>query len=241
MAFQSAQFFVRASAFFVALGCVSFGFAQSTRQQQELERQAERQQQQLREVASNPPDVPTDPQLLTLHKEFVAKAEKLALEYERKKQFDKAREVYSSMVRLSPKYANAEAGLSRTLGSQTVQDKQLTQVLANQAWQDSGVSLVEGMPVHVEIKGIWKVAYETGPSGIEIPEGQRPRDNRIKLGTLIAVIANNPTDLAEGQPFVLDNDFIAKKTGRLYLRMFDIDPKDNDGKLLVMIQSTFQK
>ena len=46
------------------------------------------------------PSLPVDPQLLGLHKEFVVKAEKLAIEYERKKQFDKAREVYESMVRL---------------------------------------------------------------------------------------------------------------------------------------------
>ena len=39
------------------------------------------------------PSLPDDPQLLGLHKEFVVKAEKLAVEYERKKQFDKAREV----------------------------------------------------------------------------------------------------------------------------------------------------
>ncbi|MGV3484711.1 MAG: hypothetical protein ACO1RT_09865, partial [Planctomycetaceae bacterium] len=107
----------------------------------------------------------------------------------------------------------------------------------------SGATLAEGMRVHVEVKATWKVVYETGPQGIEIPEEARPRDNRIKLGTLIAVVANSPAELAEAKPFVLDNgtDFIAKANGRLYLRMFDIDPADNDGKLLVLIQSTFLK
>ena len=78
---------------------------------------------------------------------------------------------------------------------------------------------------------------------IEIPEPNRPRDNRIKLGTLIGVVANSPADLKEDKAMVLDEntDFIAKKSGRLYLRMFDIDPSDNDGKLVVMIQSTFRK
>ena len=211
------------------------------RQQQDLEQQQQRIHQHVKEVAVSESDVPSDPQLLALHKEFVSKAEKLALEYERKKQFDKAREVYSSMVRLSPSYTNAEAGLGRTLSNQTVQDKQLTTIVATQAWQDSGVSLVAGMPVHTETKGTWKVVYETDASGIDIPEEFRPRDGRIKLGTLIAVVANTPAELAEGKPFVLDGDFIAKKSGRLYLRMFDVDPTDNEGKMIVLIQSTFQK
>ncbi len=212
----------------------------TARQQQQTQ---QRMQQQMREIANNQPELPSDPQLLGLHKEFIVKAEKLASEYERKKQFDKAREVYESLVRLVPKYSSAEEGLHRILGSQSRQDKKLTEVLANQMWQDSGVALRQDMPVHIEVKGTWKVVYETGPTGIEIPDELRPRDNRIKLGTLIAVIANSPAELAEERPFILEDgkDFVAKKTGRLYLRMFDVDPSDNEGKLYVLIQSTFQK
>jgi hypothetical protein len=205
-------------------------------------RQQQQIQQRIREIAENQPEFPSDPQLLSLHKEFISKAEKLALEYERKKQLDKAREVYESLVRLVPKYKKAEEGLRRVLGGQARQNRKLTDVLANKAWQDSGATLRKDMPVHIEIKkGTWKVVYETGPQGIEIPNELRPRDNRIKLGTLIAVIANSPAELAEERPFVLQHgqDFVAKKTGRLYLRMFDVDPSDNEGKLYVMIQSTF--
>jgi hypothetical protein len=200
-------------------------------------------QEQMRAIAENQPELPSDPQLLNLHKEFISKAEKLAVEYEGKKQFDKAREVYESLVRLVPKYTKAEEGLRRILTSQTMQDKKLTDVAANKAWQDTGVTLQEGMPVHVEVKGTWKVVYETGPKGIEIPDEFRPPDNRIKLGTLIGVIANSPAELTEEKPFVLEDgkDFIAKKTGRLFLRMFDVDPSDNEGKLYVLIQSSFNK
>ena len=63
-----------------------------------------RLQEQMRAAAENQPQLPSDPVLLNLHKEFIAKAEKLAVEYERKKDFDKAREVYESLVRLVPKY-----------------------------------------------------------------------------------------------------------------------------------------
>jgi tetratricopeptide (TPR) repeat protein len=212
----------------------------NVRQQQQMQ---QRMQEQMRAIAENQPELPSDPQLLSLHKEFVAKAERLAQEYERKKQYDKAREVYESLVRLVPKYSKAEEGLNRILSNQSMQDKKLTDVLATQLWQDSGVTLLEGMPVHIEVKGTWKVVYETGPAGIDIPEKMRPRDSRIKLGTLIAVIVNSPSELAEEKPFVLvdGKDFVAKKTGRLYMRMFDVDPSDNEGKLYVRIHSTFQK
>ena len=187
------------------------------------------------------PKLPEDPQLLSLHKEFVVKAEKLAVEYERKKQFDKAREVYESMVRLVPNFAAAEAGLDRILGNQRSQDRKLVTVEADQMWQDSGINLQVGMPVHTEVKGIWKVVYETGPKGIEIPKEFQQRDSRIKLGSLIGVIVNSPTELKAAKPFLVEHgkNFTANKTGRLFLRMYDVDHTDNEGKVLVLIQSTF--
>ena len=187
------------------------------------------------------PSLPDDPQLLGLHKEFVVKAEKLAVEYERKKQFDKAREVYESMVRLVPNFASAEAGLQRILGNQRIQDRKLVTVEANQMWQDSGVNLQADMPVHTEVKGNWKVVYETGPKGIEIPKEFQQRDGRIKLGSLIGVVVTSPTELKDAKPFPVENgkNFTANKTGRLFLRMFDVDHTDNEGKMTVLIQSTF--
>jgi tetratricopeptide (TPR) repeat protein len=209
-------------------------------QQQEAEK---RIQQQLKAAAENMPSLPEDPQLLALHREFIGKAEKLATEYEQKKQFDRAREVYESLVRLVPKYDKAESGLKRILNAQAVADRKVTEVQASRYWQDSGASLVQGMPVHVEIKGTWKVVIETGPEGIQIPEEIRPDNPKIRLGTLIAVIANSASDLEEAKPFTLNtaDNFIAPKSGRLFLRMFDIDPSDNEGKLHVMIQSSFSR
>lgn len=215
--------------------------AQQSRNLRQMQEAQKRMQEQMRAAAENQPQLPSDPVLLNLHKEFIAKAEKLAVEYERKKDFDKAREVYESLVRLVPKYGAAEEGLNRILSNQRVQDRKLTDIEADQAWQDTGVTLQEGMPVHVEVKGSWKVVFETGPGGLEIPEEFRPKDNRIKLGTLIGVIANTPAELSSERPFVIENgmNFTAKRTGRLYMRMFDVDPSDNVGKMYVLIQSTF--
>ena len=174
-------------------------------------------------------------------KNLSSKLKSLAVEYERKKQFDKAREVYESMVRLVPNFASAEAGLQRILGNQRIQDRKLVTVEANQMWQDSGVNLQADMPVHTEVKGSWKVVYETGPKGIEIPKEFQQRDGRIKLGSLIGVVVTSPTELKDARPFPVENgkNFTANKTGRLFLRMFDVDHTDNEGKMLVLIQSTF--
>ncbi len=235
------------------LGCVavallfSFGAAtaaqppavrRTARQQQEMQKRA---QQQIKEAAENQPVLPNDPQLLSLHREFITKAEKLATEYERKKQFDRAREVYESLVRLVPKYDKAEEGLKRILMTQAMKERKLTEVLATREWQDSGATIQQGMPVHFEVKGTWKVVYETGPEGVRIPDEMRPRNSRIQLGTLIGAIVTNPAELTDAKPFIVTSgqDLIADKTGRLYLRMFDVDPTDNEGKIYVMIQSTF--
>ncbi|EMI21367.1 putative membrane or secreted protein [Rhodopirellula maiorica SM1] len=208
------------------------------KQQQEFQK---RLQQQRKAAAENSPTLPTDPQLMELHKEFISRAEKLAADYEKKNQTAEARQVYEAIVRLVPKYQPAEEGLSRMIAAQSVQDRKLTEVFANRGWQDSGVTLVQGMPVHMEVKGGWKVVLETDAKGVVIPNEIKPKSSDIKLGTLIGVIATSPSELDTEKPFVVVRqlDFINKKTGRLFLKMFDIDPSDNEGKIHVLIQSTF--
>ncbi|MEZ6090960.1 MAG: hypothetical protein R3C05_23655, partial [Pirellulaceae bacterium] len=181
-----------------------------------------------------------DPELLSLHKEFMSKAEKLALEYERKKDLEAAREVYESMTRLLPEYEGAQLGLKRILNAQSTQDRKVVEVQANRDWQDTQINLVEGNPVHIEAKGSWFVVNATDPNGLEIPKEIDPRNNKIKLGTLIGMIVSQP-DLTKLKPFPIGTgtDFIAPESGRLVLRMFDVDPKDNKGSVTVLVQSTF--
>ena len=213
------------------------------RQQQELARRAQMEQKQMVQSVASNGDLPSDPQLLSLHREFITKAEKLAAEYESKKQLDRAREVYESLVRLVPKYEKAEAGLARILKSQTTKEYKITRVSASQSWQDSGATLVQGMPVYIETKGTWKVSYETGPEGIRIPPEMKPKNNQIQLGTLIGNIVSTPEDAEKPKPFVVKvgSNFTAPKNGRLFLRMFDVDNSDNEGTLIVRIQSSFGK
>lgn len=212
-------------------------------QQQQRAQQQRKIQDTVREVAQNATHLPTDPELLTLHREFLAKAEKLGMDYERKRDYAKAREVYESIVRLVPKYAAAEVRLSQVLKAQASSDTRTATVSANKGWQDSGVNLESGMPVHTEVSGTWKVVYETDAKGIEIPEKSRSRVNGVRLGTLLGVIASSQSELEKAKPFVVKQggDFMAPKTGRLFFRMYDVDPTDNQGQLRVTIQSSFAR
>lgn len=213
------------------------------KQMQQAEQQQQAMQRKLRQIASSESGMPKDPQLLNLHREFITKTEKLAMEYERKKQFDQAREAYQSIVRLVPDYTGGNQGLARVLTYQTSQDRKIVKVQADQTWQDSGVTLTAGMPVKIEVKGVWKVVVESGAEGIEIPKDMRPQDGRIRWGTLIGTIVSGPSELAEAKPIRLESgtEFVTNNSGKLYLRMFDIDPSDNEGELLVLVQSTFGK
>lgn len=211
------------------------------KQMQQAEQQQAAMQKKLRQIASGESGLPEDPQLQSLHREFITKTEKLAMDYERKKQFDQARQAYQSIVRLVPDYAGGNQGLARVLIQQTSRDRKVIKVEADEGWQDSGIVISEGMPVKIDVKGTWKVTVESGPDGIEIPKEMRPNDSRIRWGTLIATIVKTPSELADAKPMRLESgtEFVAKSTGKLYLRMFDVDPSDNEGEMMVLVQSTF--
>ena len=146
-------------------------------------------------------------------------------------------------MRLVPKYENAEAGLARILRSQTTSDYKLAKISATRSWQDTGANLVKGMPAYIEVKGTWKVVFETGPEGIRIPSELKPRNSQIQLGTLIGNIVSSPEDVEKPKPFIIKpgTNFTIEKSGRLFLRMFDVDNSDNEGQMFVKIQSTFGK
>ena len=181
---------------------------------------------------------PTDPRLVDLHREFLSKTEKLAAEYERKRDWGRAREVYEAILRLVPSYPKAEAGLGRVVGAQVTQDRKIVEVFANQGWQNTGVVLSQGKPVHIIANGVWEVVNRTGPDGLEIPKEMR----RFKLGALVGVIVSGG-DIKDAKPFLIGakKDFIAPETGRLLLVISDVDPSDNRGKVAVQIESTFAK
>jgi hypothetical protein len=184
------------------------------------------------------PARPRDPRLVEMHREFLSKTEKLAAEYESKRDLTKAREVYESILRLMPKYEKAEQALSRITQQEATKDRKTLKVSATRDWQDAGVVLQKGMPVHIEAQGEWETTMKTGPDGLQIPKEYR----NFKLGALVGII-NTGGDPKEIKPFLIGSkkDFIAEQTGRLFLRIYDANPRDNAGDLSVLIQSTFTK
>jgi hypothetical protein len=189
------------------------------------------------------PDLPGDPQLLKLHQEFVAKTAKLAKDYERQQDIEKARECYERILKLIPRLPEAEQALAKIKEKQLNAEKKRMVVNANGAWQDTGVDLIAGKPVLIEASGIWtfRMSNELGPDGMEIPEELRD----FNLGSLIGMIGNaNAGDGKNGpKPFLIGSsvEFTPEQAGRLFLRMYDSDPSDNQGKLNVEIRGTFEK
>lgn len=203
--------------------------------------------------------LPNDPKLLQLHQNFVLAAEKLADEYIRGNQMDKARDCLTEILRLVPTYAPAASKLEEIHAKELTAQRKVMDVMANQAWQDTGLDVVEGKPFAIMASGQWtfRVSYNMDANGIPIPEELRD----FNLGSLVAVIAT-PEDIkaaSSGQgrvrpardgdqeeqpgfkPFFVGAsvDMVAPKSGRLYLRMYDGDPSDNVGKVTVNISGTF--
>lgn len=185
------------------------------------------------------PDLPGDPELLKIHTEFVTKTVKLAKDYERKQDIEKARECYERILKLLPRLPEAEQALAKIKAKQLTADKKRMTVNANSGWQDTGVDVLADKPVAVEVNGSWtfRMSEELGPDGMEIPEELR----EFNLGSLIGMI-QTPGD-KEIKPFLVGKgvEFTPEKSGRLLLRMYDSDPSDNTGRLNVEIHGTFEK
>jgi hypothetical protein len=184
------------------------------------------------------PVLPSDQRLLALHKNFVKDAEKLASEYERDRDWDKAKDVYKEILRLVPKYTAAQNKLEEISQREASAEKATTSVDAAKEWQFSGVTVLEGKPIAIRATGDWTFVLQAkiSPDGIPIPEELR----EFNLGTLIGYIDTG--DRENDKPFAIGNgtSFIAEQTGKLYLRMYDSNPKDNEGSLKIEFSGTFK-
>ena len=184
-----------------------------------------------------------DQRLIELHKQFIDNVEKLATEYEKKGELEKARHCYEQVLRLIPQYTTAKDKLDGVKTREATAERKVVDVFANKEWQDSGITIGEGKPVSIKASGQWKIRidYDLAPDGVEIPKELRD----FNLGALVGMIVTDPnsSDLKDNPVFLVGSSysFTAKQTGRLYLRMYDADPKDNLGKLSVEITGSFEK
>lgn len=200
-----------------------------------------------------------DPRLIDLHQQFIQNVEKLAGEYEKKGELEKARDCYSQILRLVPQYAPAANALQAVRSKEAVAETKKMDIFANKEWQDTNITVGEGKPVTISATGQWKIRidYDLSPDGVEIPKELQA----FNLGSLVGMIVTNPNAQVgngggngtnnnngnnaepENPVFMVgsNHSFIAKQTGRLFLRMYDADPKDNVGKLSVEIKGSFEK
>jgi len=185
------------------------------------------------------PQLPDDQRLLKLHLDFVNKAEKLAVEYERNDETEKARVVYQEILKLVPRYPKALAALEKLTQAEATAEKKSMDVLATKSWQQTGIRTIVGKPIRLTVEGTWtlNMSYALGPDGMVIPEELRD----YNLGALVAGIDTG--DPEEFEPFLVGSEleFTADREGALVLGMWDDNHSDNAGRLRVNISGTFEK
>jgi hypothetical protein len=184
---------------------------------------------------------PEDPKIIKLYETMIFAMEKMAADYEKANQADKARECYQEILRVAPKYTAVQDKLKAIKLKEAIADRKPFEVMANRPWQDTGVNVVAGKPISIKATGTWslKMSYTLPPDGIEIPEELR----NFPLGALVGAIAEPGSTPEDLKPFLVgtSKSMEPEKSGRLLLRIYDSDPEDNTGKLSVLIEGTFTK
>ncbi len=180
---------------------------------------------------------PPDKRLTALHAEFIKKAEKLAGEYERAKQPDRAVAVYQEILKLVPDEPQARQRLDRLRQFEASAGRKIFEVKANGDWQDTGVRVIAGKTLKLAASGTWTLNMSTdlGPDGMEMPKVLKD----LKLGSLVGTI-EDPT-AKELKPFAIGSakDLTSEQSGPLLVRMHDPDPSDNRGALTLEITGRF--
>ncbi len=178
-----------------------------------------------------------DKRLSALHLDFIKKAEKLASEYERAKQPDRAVAVYQEILKLVPDEPRAKQRLDRLRQFEATAGRKVFEVQANRDWQDTGVRVIAGKPLKLAASGTWtlNLSSELGPTGLEMPKVLKD----FNLGSLVGMI-DDPT-AKEAKPFVIGaaKDLNVEQSGPLLVRMHDPDTSDNRGALMLEITGRF--
>jgi hypothetical protein len=172
---------VTSSALFVAFAVAQNG------PQKEPEPTAEEKEAQAAMAA-----VMSDKRLLSIHREFVTRAEKLALEYEKDKDWAKAKTVWGEVLKIAPTYGPARLKMQQLLEREANADVVRMDVQAGAAWQDTGVIVVPGKPVRIRAAGYrHRPVQGLRPVRFHLPQ-ERPRARRV--GRECARLSPGPAD-----------------------------------------------
>lgn len=185
-------------------------------------------------------ELPGDPRLQKLQVNYVVETATLAKEYERRKDLDSARTCYESILKLVPNHPEAKRKLEEIRGKEMTAEKKTLTVKATDGWQDTGINLIANRPLSIRADGIWtfRMEIDVDADGMEIPKELKD----FNLGCLVGKIVSGG-NADENQPFMVGKEIelTPEQPGRLYLRMYDSDPRDNKGLLKVEVQGTFEK
>ncbi len=206
------------------------------------------EERKLVDLLSKGPTTKTDMRLKEVFNEFVQEAEKLALDYLKNAQkarddqqklleYDKARMVCQQILRLVPSHPKAREIL-QVINELELQAGQVeVDIAANKTWQDTKIKLLAGRPVQIQTKGQWllKTEAQVDADGLQVPKELK----QFPAGALIGIIFSG--NIKEAKPFLVGSGglFVPEKTGRLYLKMHDLNYRDNEGKITVKVTGTF--
>lgn len=191
-------------------------------------------------TAQNPlAELPEDPKLLRIHKEFADEAMKIARDYERDRDFDDAMAVYRQVLRLIPQHADARTKLEMLLEREKQADRVVLKVDAAKNWQPAGIKVIANKPISIFAQGSWTFTLkrQLDPNGMAIPKELKD----FNLGCLVGVIDSGNGE--KPKPFVIgaQKEFVPRESGLLYLQMYDVDVSDNEGEIDVQITGTFER
>jgi hypothetical protein len=183
-----------------------------------------------------------DPELMKLHLDFVKEAEKLAVKYEKEKSWSKAKDCYEQILKLVPQYLPAKAKVEQLLLMEATAQNHVVVLAANEKWKDTGINVLEDRPITIRASGTWtfRLTAEVTPAGLKIPEELREFDPGCLVGMIVPPDVKDPKK--EIKPFMIgqEKQFLAPRTGRLFVQMYDNDVRDNEGELTIEIRGTFQ-
>lgn len=179
---------------------------------------------------SKPPPLPDDQRLLLLHKEFVIKAEKLAREYERKKQWDKAEAVYREVLKLVPQHEISQAKMRALFQRASNAEVVPLTIAANQGWQDTGIEVLQGQPITISAAGMWtfNLKKNVTAEGIAIPKELRD----YNLGCLLGAVRSSerrglqggtPTDFVRDMKRLSDKQAEMREKAKKLARQLDTE------------------
>jgi hypothetical protein len=185
------------------------------------------------------PELPNDPKLLRIHKAFTDEAMKIARDYERDRDFDSAMAIYGQVLRLIPAHPDAKNKLNMLREREKQADRIQTKVDAAKTWQSTGIRVLENKPITILSRGSWTFTLkrELDTNGMAIPKELQD----FNLGCLVGFIDTGQAEKEKAFVIGAKKELIPKRSGVLYLQMYDVDVSDNEGEIDVQITGTFER